>query len=352
MTPNQVRARLAKRARRCGHPQHEPSTPPLIACVGWRIIDTSRGTTRIVACEECNALAPARLKVTDAQVRALSEAVTEANRREQELRRARENKNTTRHLRADFEETYPVDQNTLCGHPIGRSPKGKRRHIFSWRDEPATARGITLCEKCIELAALTPWQRLAREIAADVIKQGKLKTLKGRKQVEREAARAARLAVIEAARPDAMVLLDAIEAGRELDADMAAHALTTAIDAHVMAGGAAGKRRLWLTDGIPNECNCARLGRHGSDCPADRPPTRVNLICRFCREVLAANVPMGSAFVNDAGRAHAQHCALTYLAGAMVPQPHGETAETVVLTDPTNESTGKIGAICVVKERQ
>lgn len=308
MTPSQVRARIAKRAKNCGQPRLAEGAVASVTCPGWRLVDTTRGTVRLVACAECNALVPARLRVDDAMVRTLYEASDARNRRIEELRRQRIVRNTTTHLRVDA-----FSLAVLCGAKVGRTEKGRRRH--GWNYDLAQVD----CQKCIRLAAMTPAEREALEDE----KRDKLGALRSRKDEERAARRAELVARIEAARPEAMVMLDAIEAGRvgaanyEREWSDERRALEARLDELLVFAVMAYKVDHPKSRGD-------RLWKFSRD-PEKHLTGHADARCRFCDVLLEEYTTIGHVPTDNYGP-HTQPCALRYLAREYLP-PTREDAE-------------------------
>lgn len=312
MTPAQVRARIAKRTKHCNRDQADrPCVARYLTCPGWRLFITPRNNVRLIACEECNALAPKRLQVTNEMVRSLYEAKEAQRRRNEELRREKLARNTTTHLRVD-----PGSMDVLCGAEIGRTPRGRRRHGWTYFLADVT------CEKCRRLGAMTPAEREAERAAKLEPWARKRAELKSKQDQARAARRAEIAERVEATRPDAMVMLDAIEAAggatsvdllswsRE-EHEMLARCLEVAVDAQVLAGGVAGKRRLWISGtSIRGICD---------------------VHCRFCREVLDHDRALGHVGEHEF-MDHTVPCALLYLLPADDPR-RGPRAEVGVSPD-------------------
>jgi hypothetical protein len=288
VTPNQIRARLAKRTHACRYalPDREK------ACPGWKVIITPRNNTRLIACVECNELAPARLRVDDKMIRSLSEADAAGRRRTGELLAERRARNTTTHLRTDAATLTP-----LCGRRPGRTEKGRRRHGWSYRLEDVD------CTQCIRLAAMTPEQRAA----LDAQKNAKLATLRDKKSSEREARIAEDRARVENARADAMMLLDAVLSGTPLAGELynqLCDTLDTAILAHRLENPRARGANLWKYVAVGQGIGDVR--------------------CRFCEELLECNVRIGTRTAGSFSE-HCQPCALRFLAREHVPQHNNDT---------------------------
>ena len=303
MTEKQVRARLAKRKANC----YGPLTP----CPGWRVVDLkSKPEARLRACEECNALAPVRLRVDDSMVAMLGEAETARRVRERALVVEAQVRATTTH--------YHDGLNIMCGAESGWSKNRRRRHAYT-----PLLRDVD-CVKCLRLANQTPAERANEEFK----KQQKLDELRGKKAEERAADRAARLGEVEVARQRALALLDALEeAGDHLRIPERLHydlgeVLGIAVDAHVLVGGTAGKRRLWMMiDG-------GRVERNIRD-----------VACRFCGEVLAHDRAMGKIAEHEFME-HTVECALRYLAKPLLP-PERDVEEADLTEGQARDAMGE-----------
>lgn len=309
MTPAQVRARLAKRAKNCAS-LATVAAGVNNACPGWRIAILANGRdVRLRACEECNALAPSRLRVTDEHVRLLPEATQALAQARAALRREREARRTTTHLRTD-----PFDNTTLCGRRTGRTERGRRQHGWTYFAERVD------CERCLRLHRMTPAERAA----LDAEKGAKLSSLRGKKDQERAAKRAELVARVEEARPEAMVLLDAIEAGKVSDAInyerewteerrllevKLDELLALAVLAHKIDNPTTRGERLW---------------KYSAESTSADERVR-DTLCRFCGEVMEESVKIGDRGV-EAYAKHTQPCALRYLAGDFAPRPHPEVS--------------------------
>lgn len=294
MTPKQVLARLAKRTRRCDdRPGAMPGDRVPGACPGWRIEDRPGGRdVRIVACAACNALQNSRASIDDAMARALPGAQEASLLRRGELQRLRQERSTTMHLRED-----PANMSVLCGHDLGRTPGGRRRHTWTYSRVAAT------CRECIRLADLTPEQRAAERAQ----KFSKFDAKKAELVVARLREREERGRQIEAMRPAAMVALDLVESQIALTTDTRAmldSALHWAVAAYKHEHPKSRGDRLHVLRGVTRGTG--------------------NQHCRFCGEFLRASVHVGAdrtlagAFADIS--AHTIDCALKYLAGPLAPQ--------------------------------
>ncbi len=308
-----VLARLAKRTRRCDDriavfpgERDVPGT-----CPGWRVFDNTNGRgARLLACVECNALAPARLRVTDKDVCLIPEASEALRLRICDLltqRRARAN--TTHWLVAE----YPMAEAVLCGHALGRTPKGRRRHGWSYN------LGSVTCDECRRLAQLTPAARLAEAQARSAELRDKFAVRRAEEQAAKAKKVADRAKQIAEARPDAMVALDFIEARDPVISEAGApvakqalidRALRAAIVAHKHEHPRSRGERLWVFRDV--------FQGSGSQ------------HCRFCEVRLRGEVIVGTD-TSIAGSVpevsdHTTLCALRYLAREYLPPPRADEA--------------------------
>lgn len=294
MTPKQVLARIAKRERRCDDRSGTmPSDRVLGTCPGWRIEDRPGGRGAcVVACAACNALHPKSRQIDNTMARALPAAQDAALRRGTELQRLRRERSTT-HLRED-----PASMAVLCGHVLGRTPGGRRRHGWTY------AVVATTCGECVRLAAMTLEQRAAERAE----KFSKFDAKKSEIAAVQVQAREVRAHQIEEMRPGAMVALDLIESQIALTSDTHAllnNALHWAVAAYKHAHPKSRGERLHVLRGV----------EHGVG----------NQHCRFCGERLRLGVQVGAdrtlvgAFADVS--AHTIVCALKYLAGPLAAQP-------------------------------
>ena len=300
-----VLARLAKRTQRCDDrravfPGEQSATGK---CPGWHVVDLASGRgAKIVACAECNALLPARLRVEDADVRLLIAAREAQRRREMELHLARRARGTTTHLRESV-----ASMRVLCGHDLGRTPGGRRSHQWTYDFAQTT------CAECRRLGQLTPAQRAAETLSRAQTRQGRFAAKRAEEVARRDAERAQRAAMIAESRPEAMVALDVVEAGGPVDSDQWAlvdRALRAAIVAYKHDHPKSRGERLWVLRDVQ-----AGTGHQH---------------CRFCDACLRDGVTVGSdskiAGSDAEVAAHTTRCALRYLAAEYLP-PAGPIAE-------------------------
>ena len=309
MTPAQVRSRLAKRNRWCSG--ETALVAPL--CPGWKVVDLkSKPAARLRACEECNVLAPARLRVDDSMVAMLIEATHARLQRTQQLKRAAEAAKVTTHYRYAF--------GLLCGAKTGQSPKGRRTHGYTYNAAGAD------CAECRRLLALPVEQRDAEVRAREQKKVDALAKLKDKGQKERDKDRAARLAIVEDTRAEAMTLLDALEGnGWRVPGELIeqfARVLGIAIDETKLAGNHGTDPlhthdMLWITRRIDGASTRSKLRR---------------VHCRFCDERLVSDVGDEEFRPSEARRYdvefhdHTIRCALKHLAGSYLPTENPEVS--------------------------
>lgn len=330
MTPAQVRARLAKRYRGKAEPVRLACSP---GCPGWRVVDTTRGNARLVACAECNALVPERLRVDDKMVRSLSEADRAWRDRNRELTREKAARKAARkHVHLARDREWSVCRQRIrkraqttwgTGWEIVREfrevPAYQHDKAIDWKATPQPW-GVS-CPRCLQWLRWTPEERTMHEAAAQAEEDAKLAALQERSAAKRQAERAALLAEIEEARPEALACLDAIEDGsikRPENQVTLQRALNAALRARQRETKKYGKSRLWITR------NPARK---------DETPAAIHDIhCRFCDLVLARDQLAGS-LADTAFSEHTQPCALRYLARDFLPAPNPE-----IETDDNNDT--------------
>lgn len=310
VTPKQVRARIAKRERRCpGVVVAEviagsASAKVTEKCPGWRLRETKQRKVRVVACEECNALQPERLRVTDEMVRSLDEATTAATYRELQLDREHEASITTAHYYADTTTGMSI----LCGRTeFGYTRSRRARHVRKYNLERVT------CAECLRLAEMTEEEREAERAARSAELKAKFSGKQSEAKQQREWALLATRLLVEESRLDAMVLLDAWEADSttlswtQEQRDQLSVALDVAVDARCAeTSRPRGRGRLWVMRDM------------------DKRTREGNAHCRFCEALIAEGINQGSSLMWQSDPSSGDHdltqCALRYLAGKHAPQ--------------------------------
>ena len=289
MTPKQVLARITKRRMSC-----------VEDCLGWRVEDYPNARdARVVACAACNALNPASRQIDDAMARSLPDAQHARQHRAAELRRLQRERSTTTHLRED-----PANMRVLCGHALGKTPGGRRRHGWTYLLADVT------CRECERLAALTPEQRAAERAE----KFSRFDAKKTEAAAARLAERQERARQIDEMRPTAMVALDLVESEIQLTDDthaMLDSALRWAVAAHKHEHPRSRGDRLHVLRDIEGGVG--------------------NQHCRFCGVRLREGVQIGkdTTLVGASAEVlkHTIRCALKYLAGPLAPQARGADGE-------------------------
>jgi len=302
VTPAQVRARLEKRTRRCDdRPGTFPSEVVRGSCPGWAI--ATRGSSfEVIACYSCNVYASLNHRITDQHARMISEAESARLAACAAAERRRREDATTYHW-YDGGSRGVARSGALCATRLGFTRTGRRQHIGTQE------RARVNCTKCRRLLAETFEQRAEREMNV----RARLTQLKSKKQAEREEQRALLHALIEEARPLAMVALDAHEEGwkhpelsRLLSLSVAAYR-----DANTKSRGDG----LWVHTFAAVQRGYAWAW------------------CRFCRERMCEEhrpITIGedisdTTFLAEYGEhvhvgQHTTRCALRYLAGDLAPK--------------------------------
>lgn len=302
MKHHHVKARLDKRgANRCQ-----------ASCPGW-VVRTTPGQPKLMACAACNALQPPRLQITDKMVKLLPSARDCLAMVAGQLRRARVERATTRHLR------NPLGLDALCGHHVGRTLKGRRVHLCVLNAASAN------CNECVRLAAMTPAERDAEKQAASAALRVKFAGKREQAVRERQDRHAETTAAIAVARDEARVAMDIMEevgfervqlvinviATPDKDPALVAratervmlveNALDMEVVAHRHANPASRGERRWLFRNV----NGTRDGRGSCD-----------VACRFCDKVLLKRCTIGDDYT-VATDDHTVRCALEYLGGRL-----------------------------------
>lgn len=303
MTPKQVLERVAKRVCRCDdRPGALPSDVIAGSCPGWRVVDRSNGrSAAALACAACNARNPASRRITDQMVQQLAEARVAAQTRTTQLALARAARQVTTHLRED-----PASLTVLCGHTLGRTLGGRRRHGWTY------FLADTTCRECERLATMTPQERRAERLERLAQFTAKFSGKKAAILAAKALASAERARQIEEHRADAMVALDLVEsqdATRTLIHEELIHdALHWAVTAYKHEHPKSGGERLHVLRDVVHGL--------GDQC------------CRFCGDVLRRGIQVGADRTMAGGFAdissHTIPCALKYLAGPLAPQPQQE----------------------------
>lgn len=222
----------------------------------------------------------------------------------------------------------------LCGKPLYYKIDGalvKARELTARIWENGSLSGVT-CTGCLKLARLTPTERAQALADAEDQKRRAFQRLQANTNEARDAMRSHRQAVIDAARIDALVCLDAFENGREIKRCNApvgssvrcnlpadghtncrarlegepkhidlGETLAVAIDAYKMANQSGGERLIvfvngarecrtchrWTEDPGASYCqHCPKLKNISTLLPKFTPATLRDVCCRFCRVVL------------------------------------------------------------------
>ncbi len=304
LTERHVRARIDKRTIRCTSTPGRQSVAggvQFAPCSGWVIKDRDT-KPRLVACADCNGLAPMRLRVDDKQVRLLPEALRALENTQREV----ENRKRTARYTIHWYETQPYDeirleQRVACGATLGKTPTGRRVH------QAVAALRMVTCDECRRLAALTPAQREQERKDKSAALRAKFADKNAAKFAEREAKRLETAAQVEAGRHDARVALDALE-----EVAFNATKLTTerwefvrktldiALVAYKFENPKSRGDRDWVT----------KVCAEGPDTVRSK---YVDIQCRYCRETLLEHKRQGFDYTWETA-GHTTPCALRYLA--------------------------------------
>ena len=285
-----ILARLAKREARC-----------MPSCPGWRVVDRADGrTSRAVACAECNAKNPSSRRIDDAMARSMPAALDAVRSRDANLHAQRRERNTTYHLRTGV-ASFAVP----CGHALGRTPGGRRRHLWTYDLADVT------CPECARLGAMTPEQRAADRVA----RFSKFDAKKAEIEETRAKEREQRRSEIEEMRPTAMVALDLVESQIRPTTEM-----QEMLDSALRWAVAAYKHDHPKSRG--DRLHVLRDVDHGVG----------HQCCRFCGSQLRASVHVGADRTMEGAHpdvaSHTVPCALKYLGGSLIPRPPAPPSET------------------------
>ena len=313
-----VRARIAKRLAPCSSMPGGSvagSGQQWVKCPGWVIRVATRATLR--ACADCNALCPAGLRLTDADVRLLPEAVEREVAARDRIENERVRRRFTVHLEelanpgAPFVDRYYV---VACGHKVGQTPSGRRFHQATQR------RDLLTCEECIRLSRMTGDERIAERKTRSKELAKRFKAKNEAREIARAQLREAMETEVEAVRPGAVAAwdilqlhpgwqrasLDDYQNWPEEHRIVVSEALDAAMMAYKLEHPRTSGGNHWVT--AAPDAN----GRQWSRATG----RQVNIVCRYCRGILLMSRPAGCDYSADVQH-HTVPCALRFLDPAL-----------------------------------